>query len=243
MIENNTSIEEKSAYVSNIIPITTWAEEDRPREKLMLRGKHNLSNAELLAILLGSGSREDTAVTLAQKILRSVDNDLSELSRLTIPQLKEFKGVGDAKAITIIAAAELSRRRQLANIRDRIKIDCSVASYKAIAPILMDLPHEEFWLLLLNSRLEVTKRVMVSSGGINSTVVDARMVFRKAIDGNATSIVLVHNHPSGNKYPSPQDNKLTKKLVEAGQFLDIYVQDHIIVAGRDYYSYRDEDKL
>ncbi|MEL7022053.1 MAG: DNA repair protein RadC [Bacteroidota bacterium] len=232
-----------STYRSGIVPITTWAEEDRPREKLVLRGKHNLSNAELLAILLGSGSREDTAVTLAQKILRSVDNDLSEWSKLTIAQLKKFKGIGDAKAITIIAAAELSRRRQLSNIRERTRVDCSIASYKAIAPILMDLAHEEFWILLLNTRLEITKRIMISSGGINATVVDVRMVFKKAIEGNACSIIVVHNHPSGNKRPSIQDDKLTKKLVEAGRLLDIYVQDHIIVAGREYYSYRDEGKI
>lgn len=243
MIENNTSPVEQSTYVSNIIPITTWAEEDRPREKLMLRGKHNLSNAELLAILLGSGSREDTAVTLAQKILRSVDNDLSEWSKLTIPQLKKFKGVGDAKAISIIAAAELSRRRQVANLRERIKVDCSVAGYRAIAPLLMDLPHEEFWILLLNTRLEITQRMMVSSGGINSTLVDPRMVFKKAIEGNAVSIILVHNHPSGNIEPSLSDLKLTQKLVAAGEMLGILVQDHLIIGGRDYYSFRDEGKI
>lgn len=243
MIENTASPAEKQPYVSNIIPITNWAEEDRPREKLTLRGKHNLSNAELLAILLGSGSREDTAVTLAQKILRSVDNDLSELSKLSIAQLKKFKGVGDAKAISIIAAAELSRRRQLANLRERIKVDCSVASYRAIAPLLMDLPHEEFWILLLNTRLEITQRVMISSGGINSTVVDPRMVFKKAVEGDAVSVVLVHNHPSGNIEPSLADIKLTNKLVAAGQILGILVQDHIIVGGRNYYSFKDEGKI
>ncbi|MEM1123665.1 MAG: DNA repair protein RadC, partial [Bacteroidota bacterium] len=204
-------------YTTKNVAITAWAEEDRPREKLLAKGKHNLSDAELLGILLGSGSREQTAVGLAQDILRSTGNDLNELGRRSVADYMQFHGVGEAKAITIAAALELGRRRQLTNIKDRPQITCSRDSYNVIAPILMDLPHEEFWILLLNRANKVIDRRQVSLGGTTGTVVDTRVVFKKAIEGNAVYLVLVHNHPSGSLRPSPQDLILTKKLVEAGK--------------------------
>lgn len=225
------------------LAITAWAEEDRPREKLLMKGKHNLSDAELLAILLGSGSKEQSAVSLAQDILRSTGNDLNELGKRSLADYLKFKGIGPAKAITIAAALELGRRRQLTNIKDRPKITCSRDSYHVIAPLLMDLPHEEFWILLLNRANKVLDRKMVSLGGTTGTVVDTKVVFKKAIDGQAVYLVLAHNHPSGNIFPSPQDLELTKKLVEAGKILSIKILDHLIIGDKGYYSFADEGKL
>jgi len=230
-------------YTVKNLAITAWAEEDRPREKLLAKGKHNLSDAELLGILLGSGSREQTAVGLAQDILRSTGNDLNELGKRTISDYMKFHGVGEAKAITIAAALELGRRRQLTDIKDRPKITCSRDSYNVIAPILMDLPHEEFWILLLNRANKVIDRRQVSLGGTTGTVVDAKVVFKKAIEGNAVYLVLAHNHPSGNLSPSPQDLALTKKLVEAGKILTIKVLDHLIIGDKGYYSFADEGQI
>lgn len=223
--------------------ITSWAEADRPREKLLSKGKHNLSDAELLGILLGSGSREQTAVGLAQDILRSTGNDLNELGKRSIADFMKFKGIGEAKAITIAAALELGRRRQLTDIRERPKITCSRDSYNVIAPILMDLPHEEFWILLLNRANKVIDRKQVSLGGTTGTVVDAKVVFKKAIEGQAIYLVLAHNHPSGNLFPSPQDLSLTKKLVEAGKLLSIRILDHLIIGDKGYYSFADEGQM
>lgn len=230
-------------YTVKNLAITAWAEEDRPREKLLAKGKHNLSDAELLGILLGSGSREQTAVGLAQDILRSTSNDLNELGKRTISDYMKFHGVGEAKAITIAAALELGRRRQLTDIKERPKITCSRDSYNVIAPILMDLPHEEFWILLLNRANKVIDRKQVSLGGTTGTVVDAKVVFKKAIEGNAVYLVLAHNHPSGNLFPSPQDLALTKKLVEAGKLLTIKVLDHLIIGDKGYYSFADEGQI
>lgn len=230
-------------YTTTNVAITAWAEEDRPREKLLSKGKHNLSDAELLGILLGSGSREQTAVGLAQTILRSTGNDLNELGKRSIAELMKFKGIGDAKAITIVAALELGRRRQLTDIKDKPKIVCSRDSYNAIAPLLMDLPHEEFWILLLNQANRVIGRKKVSMGGTTGTVVDAKVVFKKAIEGKAVSIILSHNHPSGSLYPSQADLHLTQKLKSAGQVLDIKVLDHLIISERGYYSFADEGTM
>jgi len=230
-------------YTVKNIAITAWAAEDRPREKLLLRGKHNLSDAELLGILLGSGSREQSAVGLAQDILRSTGNDLNELGKRSIAEYMKFKGIGEAKAITITAALELGRRRQLTNIKDRPKITCSRDSYNLIAPLLMDLPHEEFWILLLNRGNKIIGRQQVSLGGTTGTVVDAKVVFKKAIEGQAVYLILVHNHPSGNVFPSPQDIELTKKLVAAGNILSIKILDHLIIGDNRYYSFADEGKL
>ncbi len=227
----------------NKLNIKAWAEEDRPREKLLLRGKKSLSEAELLAILLGSGSREETAVGLAKRILNSVDNSLNELGRRSVSELLKFKGVGEAKAVTITAALELGRRRQLSQLVDRPQVRSSQDAYQALGPLLIDLPHEEFWILLLNRANRVIGREQVSSGGVAGTVVDAKLVFRRAIEGSACSIILAHNHPSGNLSPSQADINLTRKLVQAGETLDVTVLDHLIVAERGYYSLADEGEM
>lgn len=227
-------------YTKNSLTIKAWAEEDRPREKLLTKGKQVLSDAELLAILLGSGSREETAVGLAQRILKSVENDLNELGKRAISELTKFKGMGEAKAITVVAAMELGRRRQLTDVRVRPQISGSRAAYDVIAPILIDLQHEEFWILLLNRANRVISREQISLGGVAGTVVDAKIIFRKAIEGMASSLILVHNHPSGNLQPSQQDIELTKKLKKAGETLDIAVLDHLIIASNNYFSFADE---
>jgi len=232
-------------YTSNKLPITTWAEADRPREKMLLRGKQQLSDTELLAILLGSGSREETAVSLAQRILQSVDNNLDQLGKRSIPDLiKGFKGVGEAKAIAITAAMELGRRRQLTDIKDKPKIISSKDAYNVIAPILMDLPHEEFWIIIMNRANRVLSREQISSGGTTGTVVDAKVLFKRTLGHEKmTSIILCHNHPSGNLMPSTADIELTKKLKSAGKLLDIDVLDHLIIAERGYYSFADEGRM
>jgi len=232
-------------YTPTNLSIKAWAEEDRPREKFLLKGKQNLSDAELLAILLGSGSRNETAVSLAQRILQSVSNDLNELGKRAIPDLiKGFNGVGQAKAITIAAAMELGRRRQMTDIKEKPKVVSSQDAYHIIAPVLMDLPHEEFWILLLNRGNKVLAKEQISSGGTTGTVVDAKVLFRKVLGHpSITSIILSHNHPSGNLFPSEADKELTKKLRTAGKTLDIAVLDHLIIGEKGYYSFADEGIL
>ena len=199
-------------YSKDVLGIKSWAEDDRPREKLMLKGKSNLSDAELIAILIGSGSRSETAVGLSQRILKSVQNNLQELGRKNITDLMKFKGIGEAKAISIVAAMEIGRRRQLAKPIDRPQITGSSDAWNVIAPILMDLNHEEFWIILLNRSNKVIGKERISSGGIAGTVVDAKMVFRTALEkGPASGIILAHNHPSGNLKPSQADIGITKK--------------------------------
>ena len=227
-------------YQSNILPITSWAEEDRQREKLLNRGKQHLSDAELIAILLGSGSREETAVSLAQKILKMQENNLNELGKCSLTELMKFKGIGEAKAITIVAAMELGRRRQLSDIKERPQIKSSRDAFNLIAPMLMDLQHEEFWILMMNRSNRVVSRECISTGGVSGTVVDAKIVFRKALEVLASSIILCHTHPSGNLKPSQADIDLTKKLKRAGSNLDISVLDHLIVSERGFYSFADE---
>lgn len=229
-----------SFYPKNNLSIKTWAEEDRPREKMLLKGRHSLSEAELLAILIGSGSKEESAVGLAQRILHSVENNLHKLGKSSLSELMKFKGIGQAKAISIAAALELGRRRQLSQIRSKPQITSSREAFQVIAPLLMDLPHEEFWILLLNRANRVIAREQVSIGGVSGTVVDAKIIFRKAIEGNACSLILCHNHPSGNLQPSQADIDLTHKLVAAGKHLDILVLDHLIIAETGYYSMADE---
>jgi DNA repair protein RadC len=230
-------------YPHQNLTIKAWAEEDRPREKLLTKGKQSLSDAELVAILLGSGSRDETAVGLAQRILKSSDNDLNELGKRSIAELTKFKGMGEAKSISVVAAMELGRRRQLTNVKERPQIRSSRDGYLTIASILMDLPHEEFWILLLNRANKVMAREQISLGGVAGTVVDAKVVFRKAIEGMASSIILVHNHPSGNLQPSQQDIDLTKKLKKAGETLDIAVLDHLIITESSYFSFADENLM
>ncbi|MCP3928204.1 MAG: JAB domain-containing protein [Bacteroidetes bacterium] len=229
-----------ATYEKNNLSIKSWSEEDRPREKLLKIGKHNLSDAELLAILLGSGSVNESAVSLAKRILQSVENNLHELGKASIPDLKKFKGIGEAKAITIVAALEIGRRRQLSDIKERPKIQSSHDAYNVIAPLLMDLGHEEFWILLLNRNNRVTGRERISMGGTAGTVVDAKVIFRKALEGKASSIILLHNHPSGNLQPSKADIDITKKLKNAGTTIDISVLDHLIISEKGYYSFADE---
>ncbi|MFK7806937.1 MAG: DNA repair protein RadC [Saprospiraceae bacterium] len=230
----------KSKYIQSASGIKSWAEEDRPREKLLLKGRDALSNAELLAILIGSGSREETALGLGQRILQSVENDLQQLGRRNIKDLMEFKGIGEAKAINIAAAMELGRRRQLTAIKERPTIRSSKDAYNVIAHTIVDLPHEEFWVLLLNRANQVIAKEQISKGGVAGTVVDGKIIFKVAIQELASSIILCHNHPSGNLKPSQADIDITKKLRKAGTALDISVLDHLIVSDKGYYSFADE---
>lgn len=226
------------------ISIKDWSEDDKPREKLRHKGRHALSNAELLAILLGSGSKSMSAVDLAKQVLKKVENNLNELGKVSIDELiKDFHGIGEAKAITIIAAIELGRRRQLSDIKDRPHIRSSRDAFDAIAPMIMDLQHEEFWILMLNRGNQVLKRVQVSLGGVSGTVVDAKIVFKKALEIPASAIILCHNHPSGNLRPSQADIEITKKVKDGGELIDINVLDHLIVSERGYFSFADEGML
>ena len=217
--------------------------EDRPREKLLRRGRQELSDAELLAILIGSGNRRETAVDLSRRILHAMDNDLNRLGQISVAGLKKFPGIGEAKAITILAALELGRRRQSTDIQQRPQITCSRDAYDILQVNLIDLPHEEFWILLLNRANRVVGRERISSGGVAGTVVDAKLVFGKALGQMACSVILAHNHPSGNLRPSQADLQLTTKLVRAGKSLDIAVLDHLIVTQAGYYSFADEGQL
>ncbi len=223
--------------------IKTWAEEDRPREKLLSKGKHNLTNAELVAILLGSGSRSESAVGLAQRLLNQLSNNLAELGKLDLMELTKLKGIGTAKAVNIIAALELGKRRHMSQSIERPTIRSSKDAFDAIGTTLMDLKHEEFWILLLSRSNRILKKVQISSGGVAGTVVDARIIFRKAIEHLASSIILVHNHPSENLKPSQADIQITKKIKNGGELLEIKVLDHLIIGGISYYSFADEGKM
>lgn len=222
------------------LSIKEWAEDDRPREKLLLKGKQALSDAELMAILLGSGSRNETAVQLAQRILKDNNNNLFEVSRLSVEGLQKFKGVGEAKALAIVAALELGRRKKEADYPEHTVIRSSADAYKHMGSRLSDLPHEEFWILLLNRAHKVTKTELVSRGGVSGTVADVRMMLKSAVESLSSAIVLAHNHPSGNIRPSDADIQLTKKVREAAALFDIQLLDHIIVGEGSYYSFTDE---
>lgn len=220
--------------------IRSWAEDDRPREKLLLKGRTSLSDAELIAILFGSGSRDETAVGLSKRVLASKDNNLDDLGRMTVQELMEFKGIGEAKAISLIAALELGRRRKASEAGELPQISSSEHAFQILAPLLSDLQHEEFWLLLLNRANKVIGKENLSKGGVAGTVVDPKMVFNIATRKLASAIVLSHNHPSGNLRPSEADKQLTRKLVEAGKVLDLPILDHIIIGHNAYYSFKDE---
>lgn len=220
--------------------IKNWAEDDKPREKLMLKGKQALSDAELIAILIGSGSRNESAVDLSKRILKSVDNNLNALGKLSLKQLMEFKGIGEAKAISIAAAMELGRRRREEETVELKKVTSSKAVFEIMQPIIGELPHEEFWVLYLNNSNKVIYKAQLSKGGITGTVVDVRLIFKTALEQNATSIILSHNHPSGKLQASDADLQITKKLKAAGEQLDIKVLDHIIVTENGYLSFQDE---
>ena len=220
--------------------IRSWAEDDRPREKLLLKGKAALSDAELIAILIGSGSADETAVGLSKRILQSLNNQLSDLAKLTVKDLMQFKGIDEAKAISIIAALELGRRRKDSEPEKRIKITDSQSAFDTIYPHLGDLNHEEFWVIFLNRANQVIGKQNISKGGVSGTVVDPKVVFKMAVQFPASGIILAHNHPSGNLKPSQADHQLTRKLKEAGRALDIPVLDHLIIGDRDYFSFVDE---
>lgn len=219
--------------------IKSWAEEDRPREKMILKGREALTDAELLAILLGSGSRDETAVGLARRILQDI-RSLDALGKKPLSHFMQYRGIGEAKAITIAAALELGRRRQVSTPAEKIKINSSQLAYHHLGPMLCDLAHEEFWILLLSHRNTIISQEKISQGGMSSTVVDSKLIFGHALRNNASSIILFHNHPSGMCDPSREDIALTNKLVEAGKILSILVQDHLIVGDNTYYSFRDE---
>lgn len=220
--------------------IKQWAEEDRPREKLLLKGKSVLSEAELIGILIGSGTRALTAVDLAKQILLSVNNNLNTLAKLSISDLKKFTGIGEAKAIAIISALELGRRRKEADQPKAIIITSSKIAYDVMHPHLQDVPHEEFWILLLNRANQLIKTISISNGGVSGTVADPKIIFKHALESLASGIILVHNHPSGTLKPSQQDISLTKKMKEAGFMIEIPVLDHLIYTDSGYFSMADE---
>ncbi len=223
------------------LSIKNWAVEDRPREKLLSKGLSSLSNAELIAILIGSGNKNESAVDLSKRILYDVKNNLNQLGKTTIEQLqKKYIGIGEAKAITIIAALELGRRRKLSEIEQKSQIKSSNDVYELMHPVLADLPHEEFWIILLNRANKVITTQKISQGGLSGTVIDTRLIMKAGIDQLASSIILCHNHPSGNKLPSQQDKSITNKLKDAGKTMDIPVLDHIIITDEGYFSFADE---
>lgn len=221
-------------------PIRNWSEDDKPREKLMLKGKSALSDAELIAILIGSGSRNESAVDLSKRILSSVANNLNALGKLSMAQLMNFKGIGEAKAISIMAAMELGRRRRAEEAVELTKITSSKSVFEIMQPIIGELPHEEFWILYLNNSNKVISKAQLSVGGITGTLVDVRLVFKMALEKGATSLILCHNHPSGTLIPSDADKQITKKLKIAGDSLEIKVLDHLIVTETKYFSFVDE---
>ena len=228
----------------NYIPISSWAEDDKPREKMLLKGVASLSVNELLAILLRSGSGGESALDLARRILADSNNDLNLLARLSVSDfMSRYKGVGMAKAASIIAAMELGRRRALSTVREEPMLTTSRDLYDYLQPLIGDLDHEEFWVMTLSSACRIKSCERLFSGGIESTIIDIRMVFRKVLESKACSVVIAHNHPSGNDRPSAQDIVLTKKVREAGQVLDIVLLDHIIVCPDRYYSFADSGML
>jgi len=220
--------------------IKSWSPEDRPREKLLSKGISSLSDAELIAILIGSGTAKLSAVDVAKKVLAYVENNLDSLAKLTVKELMKAKGIGEAKAITIVAALELGRRRKDQSPDEKPKIDGSKTAFDLIKGDVMDLPHEEFWVILLNRANRVIRKKRVSEGGVSGTVADPKIIFKLAVDELASGIIVVHNHPSGNLKPSESDINLTKKIKEAGKVLEIAMLDHLIIAHDRYFSFADE---
>jgi DNA repair protein RadC len=229
MTEKNTSFS-----------IKNWSQDDQPREKLRDKGKATLSDAELLAILIGSGTRNESAVELCKRILASVDNNLNSLGKLSMKQLMEFKGIGEAKAITIIAALELGRRRRSEEALQQKKISSSLSVFELMQPIIGELPHEEFWILYMNNSNKVIQKNQLSKGGITGTLVDVRLALKTAIEVGAVGLILAHNHPSGSLKPSEADKQITQKLKLAADSLDIKVIDHLIITEKAYFSFADE---
>ncbi|CAN5214791.1 DNA repair protein RadC [soil metagenome] len=230
-------------YPNDKLTIKTWAEEDRPREKLLLKGKRVLSDAELIAILIGSGNATETAVDLSKRILAGAGNNLNQLGKMSVAELCKYKGIGEAKAISIVAGLELGARRQVSEAVKNDLISSSRDGYEILRPISADLPKEEFWVLFLNRANKVIMKDQISSGGVNGTVVDLKVIFKKALELLSSGIILAHNHPSGQLRPSREDDVMTKRLVEAGRLLEIPVLDHLIITDNGYFSYADEGKL
>lgn len=228
---------------STSFSIKNWSHDDRPREKLRDKGRSSLSDAELIAILLGSGNRNENAVALSKRILASVNNNLNELGKLTLKQLMTFKGIGEAKAISIVAAMELGRRRRGEEALSKQKISSSVSVFELMQPILGELPHEEFWIIYLNNSNKIIQKHQLSKGGITGTLVDVRLVLKTALALGAVALILIHNHPSGTLKPSNADKELTQKLKTASQSLDIKVLDHLIITENAYFSFADEALL
>jgi DNA repair protein RadC len=225
------------------LQIKAWSPEDRPREKLLMKGTSALSDAELLAILIGSGTATLSAVDVAKAILQQVRNDLNELARLSAKDLMKMKGIGEAKAIAIVAAIELGRRRKELDLAEKPKIAGSKDAFDLLAGELIDLPREEFWVLLLNRANRVVKKKRVSEGGVSGTVADPKIIFKLALEELASGLIVAHNHPSGNLQPSQNDIELTRKLKEAGKVMEVQLLDHLIVAGKKYFSFADEGLL
>lgn len=223
--------------------IKNWAEDDKPREKMMLKGTQALSDAELIAILIGSGNKNESAVALSKRILSGVQNNLTTLGKCSIQQLMSHKGIGEAKAVTIAAAMELGRRRRDEPVIEWNKITSSKSVFEIMQPLLGELPHEEFWVLYLNNSNKVIYKAQLSKGGITGTVVDIRLIFKTAFEQYATSIILTHNHPSGKLQASDADRDITKKVRHAGEHLDIRVLDHVIITENGYFSFADEGLL
>ena len=225
------------------LSIKNWQNDDRPREKLLLKGKQALSNAELIAILIGSGNTKESAVELAQRIMQSVDNNLINLSRLRINDLMKFKGIGEAKAITIVGAMELGRRRREEEVKEKKKISSSKDVFEVFQPNLADSPFEEFWILLVNRANKIIGKYQISQGGVSGTIADPKRIFHLALENLASGIILCHNHPSGNIQPSQPDIKLTKKIKEGSLLLEINLLDHIIIGDENYYSFADNGMM
>ena len=225
------------------LTITQWAEEDRPREKMMMHGASALSNAELLAILIGSGNAEESAVELMKKILNDYHNNLNELGKASIEELCRYKGIGSAKAISILAASELGKRRKEESVKEQITILSSKDVYECFYPLMCDLPTEECWVLLLNQGSRIIDKTRISAGGLSATAVDVRCILREALLKRASAIVLCHNHPSGNIRPSKEDDLLTRHVAQASECMDIRLVDHIILTDGAFYSYADEGRI
>ncbi len=223
--------------------IKSWADDDKPREKLLHKGRSVLSDAELLAILIGSGSRDESAVSLAKRILKSADNNLNVLGKISVRQLMQFKGIGEAKAVAIAAALEVGRRRREGEDAQVTKISSSEDAYTVLRPVLGELEHEEFWIIYLNNANTVLHKSQLSKGGITGTLVDSRLVLKKALELGAVALILAHNHPSGNLKPSEADKKITVKLQLAAQALDIKVLDHLIISEKTFFSFADHQIL
>jgi len=230
-------------YKQQQLSIKSWNEDDRPREKLLVKGRNAITDAELVAILIGSGNREESAVGLSKRLLAAADHSLNRLGKFSVKELCAFKGIGEAKALSIVAALELGRRRRVQEPSELKKISSSVSAFELMQPVIGDLQHEEFWIIYLNNSNKVLQTAQLSKGGITGTLVDIRLAFKKALELGAVSLILAHNHPSGTLKPSESDIKLTNKIKKAGESLDITILDHLIVTEKTYFSFADEQMI